>query len=564
MTRFPPSPRLLATLLVCVAAACESPAAPAACGRLPQVTVNVGETSDVNACFKDADGDVLNYTVASSNPAVATTSNSGTAISVRGVAPGNATITVTATDPEGLKGQQIFAVIVPNRAPLPRGTVPGVTVEVGATASVDASLYFSEPDGEALTYAAGVSDTAVARVSTAGSTITVTARARGGATITITASDPGGLSATQTFGVTVPNRAPRAVGAIEAQTIKVAQPVLFDVTSAFTDPDGDTLTYAVAPLGGDSVVSAVAVSGGMLGLLGLTVGATTLTVTARDPEGLAATQSLVVTVAPALTRLTFHSESEASPDWSPDRILFDSDRDGNPEIYVMSNVMSESERALTRLTNDTATDVAPELSPDETSIAFESDRDGNPEIYVMDADGSGVTRLTNHKSGDREPAWSPDGTRIAFHSNRDGNDEIYVMDADGSGLERLTNHKSGDRDPAWSPDGTRIAFHSDRDGNDEIYVMDADGSDLERLTNNGAPDRHPVWSPDGTRIAFHSDRDGNDEIYMMDADGTGVTRLTNNGALDRRPAWSPDGIRIAFISNRDGNHEIYAMRIRIK
>ena len=44
-------------------------------------------------------------------------------------------------------------------------------------------------------------------------------------------------------------------------------------------------------------------------------------------------------------------------------------------------------------------------------IAFNSDRDGNNEIYVMNADGTGQTRLTNNADGDDQPAWSPDGSR---------------------------------------------------------------------------------------------------------------------------------------------------------
>lgn len=40
-------------------------------------------------------------------------------------------------------------------------------------------------------------------------------------------------------------------------------------------------------------------------------------------------------------------------------------------------------------------------------IVFQSDRDGNPEIYVMNADGSGLTRLTDDPANDLSPAWSP-------------------------------------------------------------------------------------------------------------------------------------------------------------
>ncbi len=37
-------------------------------------------------------------------------------------------------------------------------------------------------------------------------------------------------------------------------------------------------------------------------------------------------------------------------------------------------------------------------------VAFTSNRDGNPEIYVMDPDGSNQARLTNNPSVDTNPA----------------------------------------------------------------------------------------------------------------------------------------------------------------
>jgi TolB protein len=92
----------------------------------------------------------------------------------------------------------------------------------------------------------------------------------------------------------------------------------------------------------------------------------------------------------------------------------------------------------------------PMASPTPTTrIAFQSNRDGNSEIYVMNVDGTAVTRLTNHYADDADPAWSPDGTRIVFMSDRDGNEEIYVMNADGTGLTRLTNHPADDGHPDW-------------------------------------------------------------------------------------------------------------------
>jgi Tol biopolymer transport system component/formylglycine-generating enzyme required for sulfatase activity len=245
----------------------------------------------------------------------------------------------------------------------------------------------------------------------------------------------------------------------------------------------------------------------------------------------------------------------ATPIGGGGRIAFESNRDGNWEIYVMNVDSSEQ----TNLTNNPAYDRGPSRSPDGRRIAFESNRDGNWEIYVMNADSSGVTRLTNHPDYDSSPSWSSDGQYIAFISMCEGNREIYVMNADGYGQTNLTNNPADDWDPSWSPDGWPIAFVSRRDGNWEIYVMNADSSGVARLTNHPDYDSSPSWSPDGRRIAFESRRDGNREIYVMNADSSGVTRLTNHPDYDGGPSWSPDGRRIAFYSNRDGNDEIYVM-----
>lgn len=233
-----------------------------------------------------------------------------------------------------------------------------------------------------------------------------------------------------------------------------------------------------------------------------------------------------------------------------ERIVFESNRDSNYEIYVM-NADGTGE---TRLTNNSASDSDPTWSPDGTKIAFLSDRyrtlPGATEIYIMNADGSGQTRLTTDETPHLFLAWSPDGTRIAFTSSRAGNGDIYVINVNDKSETRLTEHTAFDREPTWSPDGTRIAFVSQRgfDGTSAIYVMNADGTAEVRLTAPNYSDREPAWSPDGHYIAFTSTRGANDDIYLMNADGTGPVNLTHSSSDDKAPTWSPDSRRIVFAS----------------
>ena len=90
-----------------------------------------------------------------------------------------------------------------NRSPEAVGSIPPQTLTAGGTAgSVDAGLYFRDPDGDALTYTAR-SASGVVAATVSGSTVTLTPLVAGTTTVTVTARDPGGLTATQSIGVTV-------------------------------------------------------------------------------------------------------------------------------------------------------------------------------------------------------------------------------------------------------------------------------------------------------------------------------------------------------------------------
>ena len=172
---------------------------------IPAQTVHVGEavTVDLSRYFSDPDGDALTFTATTSDAGVTTVSVSGSNAVVAGVSQGDATVTATAHDGNGQSAQQNFVVNIPNRPPLPVGNIVDLELSSEDTVTIDVSAYFTDPDGDILTYAVEISDESVATGTVTGETVTVMAVSDGTVAVVVTASDGGGLSAEQNFSATV-------------------------------------------------------------------------------------------------------------------------------------------------------------------------------------------------------------------------------------------------------------------------------------------------------------------------------------------------------------------------
>ncbi len=272
---------------------------------------------------------------------------------------------------------------------------------------------------------------------------------------------------------------------------------------------------------------------------------------------------LVVMVIACVVALPLGAQDDGLP---PNRIVFSWNRDGDFDLYIFDVT---SQKVVSSLTDNTASDLTPAWSPDGTKIAFTSNVNGNYEIYVLNPTTNESSVLTNNNWDDLYPAWSPDGKKIAFTTNRDSNWDIYVMDANGKNPKRLTSDATYQGNPVWSPDGKRIAYVEGRDSKRDIMVMDADGKNVQPLTTRAtSADFSPAWSPTGDQIAFVSNRNGNPDIFVVDASCIGDSDVCDQQAVDLTgdnqgddvdPAWRPDGEQLVFVSNRDSATDLYLM-----
>jgi len=236
-------------------------------------------------------------------------------------------------------------------------------------------------------------------------------------------------------------------------------------------------------------------------------------------------------------------------DRSGGRIVFQSNRDGNFELYVM-NAKGENQR---RITNSPANDVTPSWSPDGKRILFASDRDGNWEIYTVFSDGSHPTRLTTPPGANTAPSWAAGGEKILFVSTRDAvNGDLYLMDADGQDVQRVSADPSVKDTPVMTPGGNIVLFTMNEKGRLAIAAYSVPEKSVRVLTSANCNSMNPSIEADG-QVVFSSDQAGNLDLYTMTVSGENIVRLTTNEDAERTPAWAHGGQSIIY-ARRGGLH----------
>lgn len=235
----------------------------------------------------------------------------------------------------------------------------------------------------------------------------------------------------------------------------------------------------------------------------------------------------------------------------------------------------------TQLTNSTARDWNPALSPVLNRVAFTSNRGNNYQIFHMNRDGSDLQLATSvpvtgyHNEG-LGYCWSPSGSGFLFSYY----DKIQLVNKDGSGLTTVMDTAPAGRnwrELDWNGLTQKIVAQTVGVNiyDSEIYIMDQDGSNAQILVPNdpGRTD-HPVLSINGTKMLYTQDAQGfnsvdgrqlDARIYLMDLNTMTVTDLSVDkpaGTNDLLPEFSPNNSKVIFINEDNtgsGTKEIWEM-----
>jgi hypothetical protein len=258
------------------------------------LATNANVDLDLLEYFNPRHVDAVKFVAESSHKDVVYVEINGSMLRVTGIGRGTAHVNVSAL----LSTQQYltyeFTVSVPNQPPIQVRPFYSIEVQIEEHITYYLSEYFNDPDEDILTYTASSSNDNIVFVQIEGSMLTVKGVERGVAMVSVTATDPDGASITNELQANVPNRPPYARVSIDSCSVEVGNKIKLVLWDYFTDPDGDSLHFAVH-LDDGSAVSAL-IDGAMLTITGNRVSNVGVTVVATDTHGACVQDRFVVHV----------------------------------------------------------------------------------------------------------------------------------------------------------------------------------------------------------------------------------------------------------------------------
>ena len=257
--------------------------------------------------------------------------------------------------------------------------------------------------------------------------------------------------------------------------------------------------------------------------------------------------------------------------------------DGQWIAYTVSTIDTKEDKSSThvwlvgfdgknnrQITFSSDSESSPRWSPDGKYLSFTSSRSGKPgvrgsQVWLLDRSGGEAYQLTELKGRLQGYEWSPDSKLLA----------LVIGDPDPDAPDPSATPAPGTPPKPPKPIVIdRYRYKQDVQGyllsgrHTYLYLYDIAAKKLDRLTKSKWDESSPSWSPDGSRIAFMSshaddpDRDPAAQLYVADAQPGATEKLLttpDNRANRARPEWSADGKWIVFTEGDEKKYGAYGM-----
>ena len=529
--------------------------------------------------FSDPDGDALRFRGWSDESDLISTLLFDNRLTITGVTPGLVNIRVTATDEQGSNHtvELTFTVTVTdNNVPMVENSIRDQTIGTGGTFIVDLTTVFTDIDKDDLTFAADSDATDRATVSIANNTLTVTGVTAGSASIRVTATDEQGSKETaeDNFTVTVTsNKIPTIIGQIPDQTIGRSGKFSIDLTTIFSDPDGDALRHRFGGTPSD-IVSGLIYDNTLI-VTGDKAGTASFVVRATDEQGSNHTVETTFTItvlsnyAPRVKKLLWNKRMDITNTYTEDLTTVFTDRDGDALTYSAES--GDDQVATVVMSNNTVTVTA--VGQGRTKIIVSATDEGGSNTKTDES--FYVTVSSNHDPTVTNPIEDQTlgigGTYIidlnTVFSDADGDQVYFSTYASSLYITNLT-----------LPRGTSVLTVTARNaGTSTVYVTGGDGvgqttnwvthsfevtvldNRIPTVANQIADQTISIggtYSVDLTTVFSDADDDNLKFTASSDDINKATVEISNNTLTVTGVAAGAAGIKVTATDEQGSNHTV--------
>lgn len=171
--------------------------------------------------------------------------------------------------------------------------------------------------------------------------------------------------------------------------------------------------------------------------------------------------------------------SNSSPSFMPSsqKLAVTLSKDYGSHIYLVNNqrftYASPAIPLLNFGTIDTEADIA-----DSGKLLFTSDHDGGPQIFMSDVNGSAPIRITNGLGNYNTTArFSNDDQKITFINRNNGILQTYVLNLNTKSAYPISQNTNHDVAPSFAPNNKLVLFSSDG----TVYISSITGTTQTKL-----------------------------------------------------------------------------------